>query len=108
MIRPVTPRRESKLVLVARRGAILARYRQKATQFQPGESGNPTGKAKEQAHTDSCEPVRDAKAEHARSTVGRIAAKANVSAEFMPGIFHTIPHRTRRKTTINLRDALFG
>lgn len=51
--------------------------RQKAAQFNKGTSGNPTGK---QARTKTCEPAnRDHKAEHARSTVGQVAAKAGVS-----------------------------
>lgn len=55
-----------------------------AAQFKPGECPNPAGrKGKEQARMDSCEPVpefeRDHKAEHARSTVGRIAEAAGVS-----------------------------
>jgi hypothetical protein len=52
-----------------------------ATKFKPGQSGNPTGKAKEQARMNSCEPAseRDHKAEHTRRTVGRIAKEAGVS-----------------------------
>jgi ParB-like chromosome segregation protein Spo0J len=50
--------------------------RQKHSQFQKGESGNPTG----QATTESSSPVpRDRKAADARSTVGQVAEKANVS-----------------------------
>lgn len=55
-----------------------------AAQFKPGQSGNPTGKAKEQVDTNSCppateEPKRDIQEKHARSTVGRIAEAAGVS-----------------------------
>jgi ParB-like chromosome segregation protein Spo0J len=51
------------------------------TQFKPGVSGNPTGKAKEQVRTDSYEPAleRDHASENARSTVGRVAEAAKVS-----------------------------
>lgn len=57
-----------------------AKERVAKAQFKAGESGNPTGKAKEQARTESCEPAkRDHKAEHARSTVGKVAAGAGIS-----------------------------
>lgn len=52
--------------------------RREAAQFKKGQSGNPTGK--KQARTKSCEPAsRDTKSEHARSTVGQVAAKAGTS-----------------------------
>lgn len=51
--------------------------------FTKGVCPNPAGrkgKDKKQVRTDSCEPVpRDCKAEHARSTVGKLAAEAKVS-----------------------------
>lgn len=55
--------------------------RREAAQFKKGECPNPAGrKGKEQVTTKSCEPVpRDRKAEHARSTVGQVAAKAGTS-----------------------------
>jgi hypothetical protein len=50
--------------------------RQKQSQFKKGESGNPSG----QATTESSSPApRDRKATDARSTVGQVAEKANVS-----------------------------
>jgi len=62
----------------------LAAEKEKAkTQFAPGASGNPTGKAKKQVDTDSyppaSEPERDTKEKNSRSTVGQIAAAAGVS-----------------------------
>lgn len=52
--------------------------RQKQSQFKKGESGNPSG----QATTESSSPApRDRKAADARSTVGRVAEKANVSMD---------------------------
>jgi len=52
--------------------------RKAATKFKKGESGNPSGK--KQVTTKSCEPAqRDRKADHARSTVGQVAAKAGTS-----------------------------
>jgi|688.fasta_scaffold651033_2 ParB-like chromosome segregation protein Spo0J len=52
--------------------------RREAAQFKKGQSGNPSGK--KQARTKSCEPAsRDTKSEHARSTVGQVAAKAGTS-----------------------------
>jgi len=52
--------------------------RQKASQFTQGKSGNPSGK--KQVTTKPWSPAqRDRKAEHARSTVGQVAAKAGVS-----------------------------
>jgi hypothetical protein len=52
--------------------------RKEATKFRKGESGNPSGK--KQVRMNSSEPARrDHKAEHARSTVGQIAAKAGTS-----------------------------
>ncbi|MDX1963223.1 MAG: hypothetical protein SFX18_08725 [Pirellulales bacterium] len=54
--------------------------KQKATQFEKGKSGNPTGKAKEQAETKSSPPdKRDTKAKDANSTVGKVAARAGTS-----------------------------
>jgi hypothetical protein len=52
------------------------------TQFQPGTSPNPNGRAgklKEQVRTDSYEPVRDHKKENANSTAGQLAAKAGTT-----------------------------
>ena len=52
--------------------------RKKAFQFTQGKSGNPSGK--KQVDTKACPPAsRDAKAKHARSTVGQVAAKAKTS-----------------------------
>jgi len=52
--------------------------RQTQSQFKKGESGNPSG----QATTESSSPApRDRKAADARSTVGRVAEKANVSMD---------------------------
>ena len=60
--------------------------RQKQSQFKKGESGNPSG----QATTESSSPApRDRKAADARSTVGQVAEKANVSM-----------HKARQATTI--------
>ena len=57
----------------------MAEQKKQQGQFKKGQSGNPTGKAKGQARTDSCEPARDHKKEHANSTVGQVAAGAGVS-----------------------------
>lgn len=61
--------------------AAEAEERRKAAQFEKGKSGNPTGK---QVNTNPCSPgkpvpLRDVAEMHARSTVGQVAAKANVS-----------------------------
>lgn len=59
---------------------ILAEQEKAKTQFKPGASPNPGGKPKAQARMDSCEPEkRDHKTEHARSTVGQVAAAAGAS-----------------------------
>jgi hypothetical protein len=50
------------------------------TQFKKGQSGNPTGKAKEQADTESYPPAPvDTREKNARSTVGIVAAMAGGS-----------------------------
>ena len=56
--------------------------RKKAFQFTQGKSSNPKGNNQHSrmVHTKPCEPTkRDGKAEHARSTVGQVAAKAKTS-----------------------------
>lgn len=54
--------------------------KQVATQFKPGVSGNPTGKAKEQADTKPYPPAtKDTKQKNEQSTVGQIAKLAKVS-----------------------------
>jgi ParB-like chromosome segregation protein Spo0J len=56
-----------------------AEEEKKKTQFKKGESGNPTGKPKEQVSQSSGSPARDHKDKHARSTAGKVAAQAGVS-----------------------------
>lgn len=58
-----------------------ARESLKSAQFQQGKSGNPTGKASEQANTDSYSPApkRDVAEMNSRSTVGKVATAAKVS-----------------------------
>ncbi len=59
---------------------LLAKANKDASKFKKGQSGNPSGKTKEQVRTESCEPAkRDFKKEHANSTAGQIAEKVNVS-----------------------------
>ena len=55
---------------------------QKKTQFEKGQSPNPGGKRKAEVNLNSGSPEqkkREAKSMHARSTAGKIAAKAGVS-----------------------------
>jgi hypothetical protein len=55
-----------------------AAERQKATQFQKGKSGNPSGK-KQVTKKTSSPARRDRRKSDARTTAGRIASKASVS-----------------------------
>ena len=70
---------EAALSRIIRREAL---ERQKASQFTQGKSGNAKGNNQHSrmVRTESTEPSkRNHKAEHARSTVGQVAAKAGVS-----------------------------